>query len=234
MATQHADDKHLFSTLAEDLKTPLTRIAYQAELAALETASATSIQFAAQQALKMLDAYLLGAKNLHNQLSLPLEPVNPAAVLADAMYELKDYAKRFACNVQLDAKHSHSFALSHRVAMQTAVTSLGKVFIEAQQTLGEPTKQVTLASYATKRGLAVGLFFKNATLVVDSQLLSRAKSHVGNAARPYVGFASGASAQLFIAEQLLELLHTKLRTAKRDGMQGLAFDLLPSTQLSLV
>ena len=118
--------------------------------------------------------------------------------------------------------------------MQQAVTSIGKVFIEAQNTIGAATSDITIASYKTKNGMAVGVFLPGNALALQQQLLSRARTHVGKAARPYVGFASGASAQLVVAEQLLQAIQTRLRTARRGSSTGLAFDLTVTSQLTLV
>lgn len=235
MAKQHLyEHDSLFATLAEDLKAPLTRIAYRAEVAGLLQPHALEIQHIAQHTLQLLDAYLLGAKGIHAQTSLQLEPVNPSAVLVDAAYELKEYAKQFSCTVHLQSSAARSFALSHRLAMQKAVTSIGKVFIEAQNTIGAASSDITIASYKTKNGTAVGVFLPGNALALQQQLLSRASSHVGKAARPYVGFASGASAQLVVAEQLLQAMQTRLRTARRGSSTGLAFDLTVTSQLTLV
>lgn len=235
MAKQHLyEHDSLFATLAEDLKAPLTRIAYRAEVAGLQHQHAQEIQQIAYQTLQLLDAYILGAKGIHEQTVLQLEPVNPSAVLADAAYELKEYAKQFSCTVHVQSHHAHAFALSHRLAMQRAVTGIGRVFIEAQNTLGLASRDITIASYKTKSGMAVGVFLHESAVPLQQQLLSKARAHVGKAARPYVGFASGASAQLLVVEQLLQAMHTTMRSARRGRATGLAFDLLPTSQLTLV
>ncbi len=235
MAHKHTlRNESLFIALAEDLKTPLTRIAYHAEVAALAHQSAEDIQHAAKQALALLDAYVLGMKGV-SQTTLQLEPVDPSAILYDAAYELREHAKKFSCQVLLDTKHSHTLVLSHKQALTTAVTSIGRVFIEAQDALGAGAKQITLASYKTGKGMAVGVFYGSDNMQgLHEQLFSKARSHVGKAARPFVGFASGASSHLFAAEQLLESVDSRLRTARRGAAHGLAFDLSMLRQLTLV
>jgi signal transduction histidine kinase len=235
MAHKHTlRNESLFIALAEDLKTPLTRIAYHAEVAALEQQSAENIQHAAKQALALLDAYVLGMKGA-SQTTLQLEPVDPSAILYDAAHELREHAKKFSCQVLLDTAHSHKLVLSHKQALTSAVANIARVLIEAQDAIGAGAKHITLASYRTTRGMAVGVFYGTDRMQgMHEQLLSRARSHVGVAARPFVGFASGASSHLFAAEQLLESVDSRLRTARRGAVHGLAFDLSMLQQLTLV
>ena len=108
------------------------------------------------------------------------------------------------------------------------------MFIEAQDVVGTKHKFIEMAMYSTAKGYAVGVFHSSDQKLLDSQLLSRARSNVGAAARPFVGLASGASAQLFIAEQIIGAMHSSLRSAHRKKLSGLALDLLPSTQLSFI
>jgi hypothetical protein len=215
----------LFFSLAEDLKTPLLRIAYQAELSDSEAIRSTALD-----ALKLLDAYLLSTSS---QAAFALEPVSPAAVLVDAAHDLSPFAKKFDCQVELDTHMSHATALLHRQGLLAALTAIGKVFIEAHGILGGKGS-VALSAYKSKNGVAVGIFQTEGSSLISAQLLSRARSHVGSAARPFAGLASGAAAQLFVAERLLQGMHTSLRTARRGTRSGLAADLLPSNQLNLV
>lgn len=215
----------LFFTLAEDLKTPLVRIAYQAELT-----NASDIQTTAQDVLRLLDAYLLSTKS---QAQFELEPANPSAVLVDVAHELSKYAERFGCQVTVSAHIPHMTALLHRKALQSALSAIGIVFIEAQGILGIK-KGIELATYKSKNGIAVGVFQNYGMSIISAQLLSRARTHLGDATRPFAGLASGAAAQLFVAEQLVQGMHSTLRSARRGKQTGLAADLLPSNQLLLV
>ncbi len=221
----------LFFTLAEDLKTPLLRIAYKAELIATEHNGNEDIRTTAIDAIKLIDAYLLGAKS---QAQFELEPVSPSAVLFDVAHELSDYAQTNDCELIIRADARHGSALLHRKALMAALSAIGMVFIEAQSILGGKDKSVEMAAYHTARGLAVGVFQPHGSRIIDTQLLSRAHSHAGKASRPFAGLASGASARLFVAEQLMGGMQSQLRTARRGGLAGLAADLLPSSQLKLV
>jgi len=215
----------LFFALAEDLKTPLLRIAYQAELD-----SSADIQSTATDALKLLDSYLL---SLTSQASFELEPVNPSAVLFDVAHDLSAHAKRFDCQLRLHNNVSRVSALLNRQALLAALTAIGTVFIEAQSIVGGK-KGIELATYKTEQGIAIGVFHTQDSAGITAQLLTRAREHAGTAARPFAGLASGASAQLFIAERLLQGMQTTLRVARRGEHNGLAADLLLSSQLHLV
>lgn len=225
------DEDSLFFTLAEDLKTPLLRIAYKAELAEPLGTAASDIRHTAMQTLQLLDAYLLSASS---QTEFALEPVNPSAVLVDAAHELSVLARKRDCSLEISAPHHGMLALVHRTALLNAVTALGTVFIEAQSTLAAQHKRVELATYRTASGIAIGVFQPGARELIDAELLSRARAHVGAAARPFAGFASGASAQLFVAEQLLLRMKANLRAARRGDLSGLAADLQVSEQIQLV
>ena len=228
-----ADDS-LFFALAEDLKTPLVRIAYKAELADQTNPAITDIHRMSREALTLLDAYLLGAKAQNGQAKMILEPVNPSAVLVDTLHDLSGYAKRYGCELRLSTPARSGSAMLNRAALQAALAAIGRVFIEAQDVVGTTHKFIEMANYSTAKGFAVGVFHSSDQKMLDTQLLSRARSNVGAAARPFVGLASGASAQLFIAEQIIGAMHSTLRSAHRNKLSGLALDLLSSTQLSLV
>lgn len=235
MATrQHEklDAGALFYTLAEDLKTPLVRMAYKAELAG-PSKNISDIQQTIRTTIDLIDAYILGAKN-NNQSNLALEPVSPSAVIADTAYCLRDYAKDFACQLIVDVPHNSTYAMTNKSALLAALSAIGKVFIEAQDVINIHKKSVTLSSYKTLNGYAVGVFCDEESFLLNNRLLSCARSHVGKASRPYVGLASGASSQLFVAEQLLQGLHATLRTVRRGKLSGLVIDLLPTSQLTLV
>lgn len=229
----------LFFSLAEDLKTPLVRIAYKAELGQNGSDSANrqidEILRTANETLSLLDAYLMGAKVQTEQIALALEPVNPALVLSDAANELSSYAKRFECELRLKLPTVSSSVLTNKNALQTAITAIARVFIAAQDILGSNNKKfIELACYHVKSGMAVGVFHSSTEKMLDAQLLSQARSHVGKAARPFVGLASGASAQLFVAEQILRGIDTNIRTANRSSLSGLAIDLSRCHQLKIV
>ncbi len=226
------DASALFYTLAEDLKTPLVRMAYKAELVGHDK-NISDIRLNIRTTLELLDAYLLGAKNA-SQTNLVLEPVSPSAIASDAAYGLKDFAKDFSCNLIVDVPHNSSFALTHRAIVLAALSAIGKVFIEAQSAIASTKKSVTIASYKTQNGYSLGIFCAEESLVINKKQLERARSQVGIASRPFVGLTNGASSQLFVAEQLLQGLQTSIRTARRGKLSGLVIDLIPTAQLTLV
>lgn len=224
------DESSLFLVLAEDLKTPLTRIAYKTEQATSDRQAIADIQHITRHTLDLLDAYTLGA---HGQTELPLEPVNPSAVMVDTLHDLTDYATRFDCELRMCTPARHASVLIHRPSLQAALSAIAKVFIETQDQAHHKDKFIEIASYATSKGCAVGIFCAgDATL--QRQLLSRARANAGSVLRPFAGLASGMSVQLFIAEQLMDRMQTGLRTARRGELSGLAIDLIRSNQLQLI
>ena len=219
----------LFYTLAHDLKTPLVRIAYMAESA--QQNSNADIVAAAQHAIAMLDAYTLSVASKQTQLAL--EPISPAAVVADASYSLQQHAQQFTCQLHVSMPKKHPVILAHRRVLTTALTMLGRAFIESQQTDDTKHKSITLAAYATKNGIALGVFAQSPQ-TISHQFVSQAKANVGKALRPFAGMAAGTASQLFIADQLVDCMQTSIRAAKRGQLQGLAFDIQLTQQLTLV
>ena len=226
-----ASNNALFLALAEDLKVPLLRIAYKAELSGIKD---DDIIRTSREALQLLDAYLLGSKINNGQIKLALEPVNPTAVLMDTLNDVSAYAKQFSCELRLHAPHHMGTALIHRSALQTALSAITKVFIEAQDVLGSTQKIIELATYNSAKGLSVGVFHAFDEKALSTQLLSQARSHVGIAARPFAGLGSGASTYLFVAEQIVRAMQSDIRSAKRGELSGLAIDLLKTSQMQLV
>lgn len=219
----------LFYTLAHDLKTPLLRIAYMAETALPE--STADIHAAARHAIDMLDAYTFSVTSKQTQLAL--EPISPSAVVTDAAYNLKEHAQQFMCNVHIVAPKKHAVILAHRRVLTTALTMMGRAFIESQQLDEQTKKSITLAAYATKNGIALGVF-AHTPQKISHQFVTQAKANIGNALRPFVGMAAGSASQLFIADQLAGTMQTTIRAARHGHLQGLAFDVQLTKQLTLV
>lgn len=239
MATneQHAglEVSALFYALAQDLKTPLTHIAYKAEVAQASRRHdvAADIEATARTLLDVLEAYVLSVQG-DKQLALGLEPVNPSSVMSDVAESLQHVAQKFACEVRIDAQHIPHYALTNRRALVLALSAVGRVFIEAQDVLTTKQKSVVLSSYKTKHGIRVGVFGEGLHELINGDLLSRARSYVGTAARPFSALATGASSHLFVAERLALAIDAPMHAAKHSNLSGLAFDLVQTAQLSLV
>lgn len=240
MATneQHAepDVSALFYALAQDLKVPLTSIAYKAEVAQFTKSHdfAADIEYTARTMLDVIEAYILSIQS-DRQMALGLEPVNPSAVVADVAESLQELAKKFACEVRTDLQHVPHYALTNRRALALALSTVGRVFIEAQDVVDSKNKAIVISSYKTAQGgIRVGVFGEGMHELVTSDLLSRARSYVGTAARPFSALAAGVSSHLFVAERLASAIDAPMHSAKHSNLSGLAFDLTQTAQLSLV
>ncbi len=228
---EYAANKALFASLAQDLKVPLLKIAYMAEMGGDTSDAVGKIS---QEALQLLDAYLLGIQLQSGQDHLLLEPVHPSAILSDTLYDVSHYAKKFSCQLRVSAPAHLRTALVHRPGLRTALSAVAKVFIEAQDVLGSTERVVEVAAYNSSKGITVGVFHAFDQKTFSTQLLAQARSTCGQAARPYAGLSSGASSYLFAAEQILHAMQSDLRSAKRGTMTGLATDLRRSDQLCLL
>ncbi|NBU33328.1 hypothetical protein EB118_01310 [bacterium] len=218
----------LFSALAQDLKTPLVRILFMAEA---ESARA-DIRSAARHAIDTIDAYTLSTSSQQTQLAL--QPISPAAVVVDAAYSLADHAKQFSCNVLITTPKKQAVILANRHVATTALTMMGRAFIESHQHSSPQAKQIiTLASYSTKNGICIGVF-TDSSQQFSRQFAAKAKANIGKALRPFSDLANGASSQLFIADQLVDAMSSSIRLARHGGLHGLVFDMKITNQLCLV
>ena len=106
MHAESTADTHMgmLLSVAEQLKTPLTVIARQMELAdiAETTVSPRLVHSQAQAALTLVDSYLLGLQLASSQQQLELEPVSVSSMLADTVHQLDHYAKQY--DVEMDVR----------------------------------------------------------------------------------------------------------------------------------
>lgn len=229
----------LFISLAEQVKLPFVQIAHAAEL--MEDVrkpehaerSRQTILLASQAALNLIDGYLISA-SLQREQQLALEPVSLSSVLYDTAQALDTYAKAHGCRLELDLGGRYGPVMSHRRAVQAALTSLGYSMIEAVSAAGktQTAPVVSLIARRSPHGIKTGVLADALTL--NSTALKRARAMYGRAHQPLTGFDGSPGSGIFIADSLFEQLSTGMRILKVGDKQGLAATLLPSRQLNLV
>jgi len=229
-------NERLLRALAEHMKLPFLQIARQAELTRTIQdfhSGLAQIELTADTALKLLDGYLLGVQLLHKQQVLELEPVSISSVLHDTAHELHKLGEHYHCDVELHMTGRYTPVMAHKGALESALTSLGLVFLEAQTARVHESRSVLkLAAHRSKNGIVTGVFADTEGL--SSGVFRRARSLYGRSRQPMGNFSPAASAGVFVAESIFSAMATPLRIAHHQKLTGLAATLRPSRQLNLV
>jgi len=232
---QLSDQERLFLGLAEQLSRPLLQIAQLAELAAHDELAAAHERWQTAAAvshasLQLVESYALSLR-VHGKVTpLHLEPVTVSSLLYDTAHHLQPFAKQYDVELQLEPGPRVQPIIADRAVLQSALTSLGQVFVVAQAEADERTP-VRLSAHRGRHGMVAGLYGKS-TLGAES--LRRAQTLYGQARQPLEHLVSGPAAGVFVADSLLRTLAARLHVARYRGLTGLAATLQPSQQLQLV
>ncbi len=236
-----SDEERLFLGLAEQLARPLLTVARMAELADGDLAAGSDPAAAAERwqmvraiadsSLQLVEGYALSLR-VHGRVTpLALEPVTMSSLLYDTAHDLAAFAKQYGVELELDSGPRLQPILADRTVLQSALTSLGQVFVLAQAESDEPSA-VRLAAHRSRYGVVAGLYGHLPQLGADS--LRRAHALQGRARQPLQRLVSGPAAGVFVADSLLRTLTARLHVARLHGLYGLAATLQPSSQLQLV
>ena len=232
------ESEDMLLNLAEQIKQPWTQIVHAAELLAVSAdedgrdAIRRSIATVSRSALELIDGYLLSVE-LQRGSRLELEPVSLSSVLYDTAENLQDIANDYGCRIELRLGGKYGPVMTHRRAVEVALTTLGLSFIENAASLkAEEQPIISLELRRNAQGISPGVYAENEGL--SAKLLNRARELRGVVHQPFVGFDSGTGTGIFIADSIFSSLETNMRVARSGGLQGLAATLLPSRQLSLV
>lgn len=223
----------LLRSVAEQLKTPLTTIARQAELGQLtgqtELTDLSSIRTHAAAALTLVDSYLLGLQLMREQASLELEPVSVSSLLVETAHELESFAKQYGTKLELRIGGKYEPVMAHPQGLKSALLALGYALLQ-----GYPMPKggsMSLAVHKTPHGIVTGLYGDYEQL--SSESWRKALALQGKAPKPLASL-SGSGAGLFVADAILHAMESKLRVGKHQNQQGLAATLQPSQQLAFV
>lgn len=221
-----ADGGQSLRALAFELKSPLINIARQAELA--DENDFAEIQQTAEQALSLIDSYLLSAQSEYGQLKFDLEPVNIGSVLYDTSSQLRSLAKRQ--NVELIIEDRvHDPVMTHRGAMTAVLEAFGQALM---MTDSGQYREVVLRSYRTRKGeLGVGAF-TDVDLSEDD--LRQALNFQGRAQMPLAKVSSKTHVSLAIADNLCRAVGGSMSVKKMGRLRGFTTRLPRSEQLSFV
>lgn len=234
-ATSDALDR-LFMALAEELKSPLLRIARHAELLALNGDASdgiASMRMNADMTLQLLDSYLLSLRLTREpEVQFAVQPVSVGAILHEARGRLEDIAREYSVELELDIAGKYEPVLANDRALTTALVSLGYSLIEALPAMGTRQLRLQLAAHRTKNGIVTGMYCDADALTPET--LRRARNLYGHTRQPFVGSISGSGAGIFVADAILQAMSSRLRIGRYQRLPGFAATLNSSQQLQLV
>jgi hypothetical protein len=162
---------------------------------------------------------------------LELEPVTVSSLLYDTANALQPFARQYGVELQLQSGPRLQPIMADRAVLQSAMTSLGQVFVLSQAEADEPSA-VHLSAHRSRYGVVAGLYGCSPQLGADS--LRRAHALQGRARQPLQRLVSGPAAGVFVADSLLQALAARLHVARYRSLTGLATTLRPSQQLQLI
>lgn len=227
--------EQLFLGLAEQLSRPLLQIARLSELATTEPEQAALqwpiVQAIASSTLGLVESYALSLRVQGKLVPLDLEPVTVSSLLYDTAQALTPYAKQYGVELQLDTGPRLGPILGDRKVLQSALTSLGQVFVAAGAEADKP-HPIRLAAHRSRYGVVAGLYGLQQSMSADS--LRRAHALQGSARQPLQRLVSGPAAGVFVADSLLHTLSAHLHVARYHKLSGLAATLQPSQQLQFI
>lgn len=221
----------LLRSLADELKLPLLQIARTAELAAADRPAKElrTIEVAAENALRLIDGYLL-VTALETQAQLDLAPVSVTATMYDVAQDLYQLSKLYDTDITIKVKGGVGQVMAHRAGLQAALTSLAYTFLTGGIKGRQQT--ITLLAQHTKTGITAGVLSSNATLSADD--LQSARQLYGKAGQPAGGITQNSGLGLYVADNLFSAMDSPLRVIKSGRKTGIAGTLLPSQQLALL
>ncbi len=229
------DKVKLLFSVAEQLKIPLIQIARTSEQARNSDRpnSYETIEDIADSAIQLLDSLLLSLRLHEAGDNLVLQPVSLSAVLHDIAHTMQIATKQHGCDVELHIGGKYEPIMAHPAGLVAALSSLGSVFIDAQnQRKVNYRPVIKISAHRTRYGITAGLFSDIEGLSGDT--FKRAKHMYGSSRQPLSQLTAHSGAGVFIADSLLEVMSSRLRVAKHQKLSGLAATFTPSKQMELV
>lgn len=229
-------EERLFLSIAEQLSQTFLHIARIAETIPLVDAVTRDQQWSlvhdvAESAMLLTDSYALNARLVQHLVSPELEPVTVSALMYDAAQQLAPLAKRYGIELQLADLPRMSPVMSDRIVLQSALVSLGQVFVAAEAE-NEVARPLQLAAHRSRYGIVAGLYAETSELSTDA--FRRSRSLYGTTRQPIARLASGPATGVFVADNLLHAVAAKLHVARYHNLTGLATTLPICNQLQLV
>jgi len=230
------EQERLLLGVAEQLMQPLVQLKRLSELADGDTPERARerwqvAQVVSEAGLRLAESYALSLRVQGKMTALQIEPVTVSSLLYDTAQDLQDFARQYDVELELDTGPRLQPVLADRSVLQSALTSLGQVFVLAQAETNEDAP-VRLSAHKSRYGVVAGLY--GGTVGLGAESLRRAHALQGTARQPLRQLVSGPAAGVFVADSLLHTLSARLHVARYHKLAGLAATLTPSHQLQLV
>lgn len=219
--------------LVRELKNPLLFIARQAEFSAdsTEGPSFSVIEQSAQEALQLIDSYLLTAQSEYGQKQLSLEPIGLGSILYEVAHQLDPLAKKKNYRIEVETKYTKPVMVDRRAA-EAALSCLAQLMLVPH---GERRgKVVRLSSFRrSSEQIIAGVLTVGSSGFKDKDL-RRAVALQGRSHMAVNSEGTGSGVQLALADSLANAMGGQVLAIKHARMKGLGLELLKSEQLALV
>lgn len=228
--------ERLFLSIAEQLSQTFLRLTRVAELAPNVDEATRLQQWAlvrdvAESAMLLTESYTLNARLVQHLAAPEYEPVTISSLFYDAAQQLTPLAQRYGVELQMPDLPRMSPVMSDRLVLQSALVSLGQVFVAAQAE-DDAVRPLRLAAHRSRYGVVAGLYMEQSEL--STEAFRRARVLHGAARQPLARLTSGPASGVFIADNLLNAIAAKLHVARYNNLTGLATTLPVCNQLQLV
>lgn len=234
-------DEQLFVSLADGVSHTMLQLAALSDecitdgelLRSSDTDQWQAVHDLTRTSLQLLESYTLTMRLQGGSASPEFEPVSVLSLLYDTLHELEPYAAQLSVRLELDVPQRLEPITSDRAILQSALLSLGQVFVAAQSQTDQTTPAVLrLGAHRGGYGVVTGWYGQGLQLTTGA--LNRARKLGGWAQQPYAELVSGPASGVFIADSLLSSLATKLHVGRYHNATGLAITLPACRQLQLV
>ncbi len=234
--TDIQSQEQLFINVAEGISHTLLQVSRLSEVARTETPERQTTRWQTVQdvtaaSLALLEGYAMTLRLQQGMESPVVAPVATAVLLHDTARLLAPYAKQYGVQIELEVSSKLGPILSDRLVLQSALVSLGQVFIMAHAETEQP-KPIRLAAHKTRYGIVVGLYGYG--IEMSAAALRRAHTLRGKAFQPYTQLVSGPASGVFVADGLLRSVAAQLHAARYHNVAGLAVTVPACNQLQLI
>ncbi len=223
----------MLSSLARELKHPLTYISRRAELSvdSGDDAALSAIMQSAANALALIDSYLLSARSEYGQQQLPLEPIGIGSVLFDVAQILNQSARSRNCTLEVITGHAGP-VMAHAEGLRSALTCLTSQLLLCDSDESKP-RIIRLNAYKQNSNSPVAAVL-DPYIKLSQKNLSVARRMQGRSHMALSSRSMGSGVHLAIAESLAQSIGARLDVVHRQGMSGFGLRLIRSEQLQLV
>ena len=232
-----SEQERLFVSLADGMNNTLLQLAMLSEAALggkeRQGDSWQTVADVSRTSLQLLEGYTLTMRLQGGTAEPELEPLAVTSLLYETLHALESYAKQFQVVLELELPARIEPIMTDRAILQSALVSLGQVFITAQSQAEQSVgRTLRLSAHRGRYGIVAGWYSEGLQLTTSA--LQRAHKLGGWAQQPYSELVSGPATGVFIAESLLEAIAGKLHVARYHNATGLAATLPACQQLQLV